>query len=527
MRNKIYTYAKAVVASLLLSFFLPACSDGEGGTPEIPEGKLAQVTISIAALDESTPAYTKAENPPVTSQDPDQENEDTTYERRIKDWWVVILDGEKKVYEVITNDPNSSNTDPDSETTARVELPVGQTFTFYAFANLNDVAPQEGDGANYIKTLKAGDMFVADKAVSLKAMSEYKDRVYIPMSSYGSDPKTVSSNEMDNTVDLLLIRMLGKVSWTITNGTGQDITVKSLSFKQFRTTGDIYMLPYDAAQGKGTENLLATDMQAIYSPEFPAASTGGYTSHAITLNQALEKDGKLEGSFFANETNFITANDGDGLLLNVFTDIRDDQRDLVTDFDFIRRNDWLKLPILISNAKVEITPSQKHMPIGGLLTPITFDPGTIIADKPINLTHAGELTLTYTLKELNGSNNATDWEFQYYTSSYTPRQQFCNAQIESNGQLILVPERTEENEGSAWDKLPWLGDDKWGYHLTPNDNKISGSFTVNLQELASGTSKIRLTLVAKHKNNGTTVVLPYTLTLNYGKAATTPKGGNS
>lgn len=281
MRNNIYTYTKAVVASLLLSFFLPACSDGEGGTPEIPESKLAQVTISLASLDGATPAYTKAEDPPVT-----EEENDTKYERRIKDWWVVVLDEAGNVYQVITNDPHSSSPEPDSKTAVRVELPIGKRFTFHAFANLNDVALTAGDGASYIKALQAGDLFAVNKAVSLKAMSEYKDRVYIPMSSYASEPKTVSSIEEDNTVDLLLIRMLGKVSWTITNATGKAITVKSLSFKQFRTTGDIYMLPYDAAEGGTTQNLLATDMQTTYSPEFPDASQESYTlirSRSISL----------------------------------------------------------------------------------------------------------------------------------------------------------------------------------------------------------------------------------------------------
>lgn len=532
--TNLYKKATAVATTLLLSLFLlPACSDNEGGGPDIPDARFAKVVIALHPQGNSVPAYTKAKDNPVT----DQEN-DTEYERHIKDWWIVVVDNKANsqvVHQVITNDPASKNPYPNSETEVQIELPIGETFTFYAFANLNDVASVMGDGAIYIKGLKGGETFEPGKAVALKPMDDYKEGTYIPMSSYGYE-KTVSENTADNSVSIELIRLLGKVSWEITNGTGKEITVNKLSFTQFRTTGNIFLLPYDAAKGETTRNLLATDMQATYKPTFPNESTPGYTprqpiGESSTLELAASGDTQTaSGSFFANETDFIAANgEGTGLLINVSTDIRGEgQKELETDFDFIRRNDWLKIPILISNAEVTIKPSQKHMPIGGLPGELTFSPGTIIADQAIPLDHAGELTLTYTLEELNGTSNASEWELQYCPETYVSGNQYCSAQIEDNiNKLILEPSRTDDTKGEIWDSLPWLDSNAWGYHLTQDGEKISGSFTVNIQELSSGTAKIKLTLVAKHKTDGNIVVLPYTLTLNYGNTATTRKGGNS
>lgn len=523
----------AAVLSLPLSLFttLAACSDGEeGGTPQVPDTEYARVVISLAPRDESRPAYTRAESAPTDA-------EDSEYERHIQDWWVVILDTDMKVRQVITNDPYSANPAPDSETQIDTELPIGETFTFYAFANLHDAT---GEGAGYIPNLKPGDTFQTDKSLSLRPIADYKsgEKVFFPMSSYPYD--LTVAGEGENKVTPELIRLAGKVSWTIQNATGKKVTVKKLSFASFRTSGEIYLLPYDAAKGETTRNLLATDMQTTYAPSFPDGATPTYTSvvcydESNEKTLSADKETVAEGFFYANETDFTAAHaageESHGLRLSLTTDIREGQGEPDTEFDFIRRNDWLRIPILISNAKVEIKPSQKHMPIGGLPTPLTFSPGAIVADQAIRLDHAGELTLTYELKELNGTDNASDWSLVYYTDSYETGDQFCHARIEKNEPdgkgLILEPDRTDNTgKDSVWDALPWISTDAWGYHLTAaaESGTPSGSFTVNLQELASGTAKIKLTLVARHNTQQTTVVLPYTITLLYGNAAT-EKGG--
>ncbi|MBP3640683.1 hypothetical protein [Parabacteroides johnsonii] len=212
------------------------------------------------------------------------------------------------------------------------------------------------------------------------------------------------------------------------------------------------------------------------------------------------------------------------------TGIERDDTPKSTNFSFIRRNDLLKVPILASNAKTEIEFEQKHMPIGGLPTAYQFKPGVQVAARTFITDHAGDITISYHLKKLNGSvltgNDSDDWKLKYYTSGMTmkPGEHFCyagltvNTQVEStNTGFVLIPDTKDEL--GWWTAVGNADDDKpiCAFPLKPTDESgqtstNKGSFTITVQELVdtAASATIKLTLVAVNKA-GTEVVLPYTL----------------
>lgn len=530
MKNKLYKTAKAVAPSLLiLLFLLPACSDESSNTPDIPETKYAKLTITLGSADSAEPSYTKAE-----TVQPDVEEEDI-HERYIEDWWIVVLkDG--KVDRVISDETEgieSTNPADDSETNVELDLIVNDTYTFYAFANLDDLAT----GADYISSLKSGDPLDLAKAVSLKPMADYKipatgaqATARIPMSSYGYQ-KTISETEIGNRVSIELIRLLGKVSVDVQNATGEEVQINSLVLDKFRTTGDIFLFPYDAKDG--TKILLKTDMQANYVPTFPT-TTVAYTSETLVSTDAtvtLAKDGTYTHSFYANETNFDAAGLTNGL--QITTDIEGkDEQPKSTDFDFIRRNDWLKIPLQLSDIETEITFDMEHMPIGGLPTTITIPSGiTIPVATYWTQDHGGDIEISYALKSVSSLNdNFTIKHYQLNDQweGNTNKHPFTSAVLGDNKANLLI------NVPENYDVAPWfvhIDQTAKAYTLTPDADNRSGSFTVTAQELADDVqATIRLTLVIEGTvKNGTdkkTLVVPYTIIIK-NKNNQTKKGGNA
>lgn len=543
-----YTQAKAAAAGLLLSLFLcVACSDeGSNHGPEIPEVQYARVTISLGTADATTPAFTKAGED--VHDIIDDNAADETYERWIADWWVVIVDQQGKVYRVLSNTKQdvwdaTTNTD-DNEHQIGVDLVIGQTYSFYAFANLNSLS--EGSTlVQQINNLDANSDFSAFRktAVSLLSLDQYmtsneeNQKKAIPMSSYGKT-QVVSEDISKNQVELLLIRLLGKVSIEITNATGVAVTVHKLTMGKFRTTGAIYLFPYDAIdRNPDNPNLLVKKEASEYkllNPSFPTdatPTTGDWVYESqqgdlISYSATEEETNKKNYFFYINETaqeNQENGTDDMKVSMDITGEgIERDNTPKSTQFFFIRRNDWIKIPLLISKAETEITYEQKHMPIGGIPDAVTFNPGLTVNNRTLTTDHAGKITISYKLKSINNQN---DWQLQYYTagSATTATAQYCYAAKISDNEVPFLLEPVEKDLLS-W----WMNTTKptYGFQLDPGEGN-TGSFIVTAQELSyKGEAKIKLNLVATRNTDGQTqtIILPYTLTITNGKE---PKGGNS
>ena len=512
-----------MATSLLLSLSLfPSCSEDDGGGVEVPEVEYAKLVISLGSLDNATPAYTRTIDDVTNPNEPDAE-----YERYIKDWWLVVLHN-NKVERVLSNTKNDMATPVDDENNTHqleVELQIDESYDFYAFANLPDANKE------YLNNLQQGNEFDKAKTVAIINATLYtgsiNDGPYFPMSSY---KYTKQIAPVENTLEIPMIRLLGKVSVEITNSTNLDnIIVKSLTLDKFRTTGPIYLLPYDEAENKGTQNLLADNMASSYLPVFPKGDEAFTTLTLIDPEGTPGKiaKGKTETFWcYANETNFMADATGlNNLQVTAVIDDRDGSpKD--TEFDFIRRNDWLKIPMQLSDVSTTITFEMQHMPIGGLPATITIPEGLTIPQATFwTQEHGGDITITYTL---NSISSLTDAVIAHRSTgeSYEANEEhpFTSAVLESNDEDLLINVPTDNTAA------PWLDASAKAF-LLPTDDGASGSFTITVQELAkSAEARIRLNMVIEGMTNGTTqkVLVPYTIIIKNQKddSWTTTEGGN-
>lgn len=536
MRTNTYIlYAKATLAALMaapLLWALPACSDnkGEEVLPQ-EEEQYAKLVISLGSLDNATPAYTKTVDD-VT--DPDKDDDE--YERYIKDWWLVVMHN-GTVEQVLSNTKgNQATATGDKQNTHEVsiELLIDEEYDFYAFANLPDA------NKAYLNSDLTGKAFDIKKTVGTINAESYKsgttkDGPYFPMSSYKYSVKVTQSN---TPLKIPLIRLLSKVSVEITNSTNlETITVKSLKLDKFRTNGSIYLLPYDEAEDKGTQNLLAEDMASSYMPQFPPGGDEYFQPVWLVQEEGesskIAKDETKTFWCYVNETNFMANKTGlDNLQVTAKIDDRDDSpKD--TNFDFIRRNDWLKIPLLLSDVSTTITFGMQHMPIGGLPATITIPEGLTIPEATFwTQDHGGDITITYELKSIS---SLTGEQILHCNTgdSYGGNEQhpFTSAVLENNDDDLLISAGAQplptDNANAEW-----LDASTKAFDLSSNPDGESGSFTVTAQELAGDAeARIRLNLViGGTTTNGTSqkVVVPYTIIIKNKKSDEweTTTGGN-
>ena len=357
------------------------------------------------------------------------------------------------------------------------------------------------------------------------------------MSSYKYTQR-IEPEPVENALEIPLIRLLGKVSIEITNSTNSDkVVVNSLTLDKFRTSGSIYLLPYDEANNEGTQNLLAENMASSYMPKFPEnGDKEGFTTLILidsdgTLGEIAKGETKTFWCY-ANETNFMA--EGTGLnnlqvtakITNPDGTERDDSpKD--TDFDFIRRNDWLRIPMQLSDVSTTISFEMQHMPIGGLPATITIPEGLTIPQATFwTQEHGGDITITY---KLNSISSLTGAVIAHWSTgeSYEANEEhpFTSAVLESNDEDLLINVPTDNTAA------PWLDASAKAFPL-PTDDEASGSFTITAQELAkSAEARIRLNMVIEGTANGTKqqkVLVPYTIIIKNQKedSWTTTDGGN-
>ena len=510
-----YKHMAAVASALLLALsVLPACSDDEGGGPEVPEVQYAKLVISLGSLDNATPAATKAESI--------GEGLDNEYEYHIEDWWLVVIhdDAVVNVLSSAWSDPYTHIGGDQNEHQVELELLVDEEYEFYAFANLPEA------NQTYFSTLRTdvqsgkSPMFDIDQTVESIDASVFdkgtvKTGPYFPMSSY----KYKVTVQEGATVHIPLIRLLGKVSLSVQNSTNDKITMRQVTLDKFRTAGSIYLLPYDATKGGGTKLLEATGtMTETYGPSFPGEINettiiGDFTpKYLLGQDDAPIEIAKNEKhvfpDFYVNETRFTAVNSNAGDPLLISTDIGRDDQPKETSFNFIRRNDWLIIPLLISDAKTKITIQQQHMPIGANPTYV-FEKGWTVSNINVTLDHAGDINIGYSVTATGAT------ELKYYPGgNIATTERYSSAVLESqtNDWLINVP---EANKDGGWQP------NEIEFTLNHDDTKpLSGSFTITAQE--PGTATINLTLIVLI--NDSEVVLPYTITLTNGKPA--KEGGN-
>lgn len=526
MRNKRYfsIQTAAVAFTLLLLSFLPACSDENGGnSPDIPDGKLYTLTIHLQPSANHTPA-TKA----TTKAEEDEDEKEDAYERKLADWWLLVygihpdtrLDG---LIDVIYDKEYNFN-DDDSRTEVKLELPIGE-YRLYALANLYSLK----NGKDLIEKKLGPKSITEDElkeaTANLIEINNFNNptdgpaQQAIPMSSYATTATVSETGE--NTADVALFRMLGKVRIDLYNrmGTTENVTLKELSMGQFRT-GPIWLLPY----GDGPE------LPEI-GPNFPKLAddvTPSFSTYPIVTdgkdNLPANSETPLSHSFYQYETGFtedqVIADNA--LTISVKAGSKE-LTDYEIDYDYMRRNDFLTIPIYISNIQTTLSWSGSRMPIGGLPEKKTYGTGDgIQVGTPFScvVDHAGDVTVEYELKSIAGIDDGLALKYNP-GGEQVLGQKFCEATLVNNtatdGQTVglLIGGETNSVLSNGTEIT-----------LTPADaNPCKGSFTVRTQELGNASSaEIKLTLVATYgtETPQREIEIPYTIIITNEK-----KGGNS
>lgn len=506
--------------TLLLLSFLPACSDENGGnSPDIPDGKLYTLTIHLQPSANHTPttkATTKAE----------EDEKDDDYEHKLADWWLLVygihpdtgLDG---LIDVIY-DKEYNSSDDDSRTEVELELPIGE-YRLYALANLYSLK----NGKDLIE--KLGNKSITEDELKKATANlieinnfnptDGSPKQAIPMSSYAT--KAPVSENGENTTDVALFRMLGKVRIDLYNRMGEtagDVVLSELSMGQFRE-GPIWLLPY----GDGPElpeigpnfPKLADDVTPSFST-YPIVTDGKEKLPAV-------QETPLSHSFYQYETGFtedqVIADNA--LTISVKAGSKE-LTDYEIDYDWMRRNDFLTIPIYISNIQTTLSWSESRMPIGGLPEKKVYGPDNgIQVGTPFTCTvnHAGDVTVEYELKSIAGIDDGLALKYNP-GGEQVSGQKFCEATLVNNkatdGQTV----------GLLIDKNNVVLKDNAEITLTPDKtNPRKGSFTVRTQELGNASSaEIKLTLVATYgtETPKREIEIPYTIIITNEK-----KGGNS
>lgn len=525
---------KAAAFGLLLSllFWVAACEKGEADV-EVSESGYATLVISLGSID-NTSSVTRA-----------GEEEEFPYERKIEECWVVLFDSNNDWFMTVTTDEfNINNDNTDSRSEATVEVPLG-TYTGYAFANLDnlDNGDELTDALENGKQLGGTDLtkdYLNKLAVSLGTdASVFKadgDKA-IPMSSYAKENITVREN-VTNSVEIGMFRMLGKVTITVTNqlGNSNTLSLKSLSMGNFRK-GDIWFIPYK--EGEITlDDMLNSSAQHELQPKFPddSGSTEKYTQTVVDKDDSpvsISNGDSEDFSFYAFETGTETNQQNNG---DMQVQIQVNDRALSTkgtDFSFMRRNDWLKIPILVSDIETVLGFENMRMPIGGLPYQVKYgepDGIQILVDavNEVDPDYAGPVKVSFQLKSISGATGALNIIYPP-SGSETGTKPWSEAKLTDNADNLLIYKETGKPISVTTGNEP-------GITLTRGEpgtdgNITSGSFEVWTQELGKDSdATIRLTLVAEYgeSSNRTRMEIPYTIRIqNYKKSSSSTGGGGN
>ena len=349
-------HANVCVAVLLAILMLSACSEADD---QVPDG-MARVEVHLSAPYQRATRATGDWLDPVSSKE------------LIHDYWVVFVNQSGIVKELVSG---SCGIDGKEEDTFRFFLPPG-TYTVYAFANLD---------FNSLNIRKGAALPSDLKTKKLATTNGWTDD--IPMSN-NVNGQTVTVAEVENqSFEVELVRAMAKIELDFENLSGQQIDI--LGYEIYPLTKTNVSL-FEPAQPK---NIATTDSVAY---------TVDLSETAITLtpiNSETGHGGTGTTWCYVNETNATaTATHNQySIRLKVRRNMSVEEyrygftvNSASSGFDYIRRNDWIKLPILFRDwsFRVETLP---FPPIAGFQSrvvsadalSITFNTGGYIFLRPM------------------------------------------------------------------------------------------------------------------------------------------------
>lgn len=540
----LYNKAAAVAFTLLLLLLSPSCSKESGsGTPDLPdEPQLCTVTISLQGLDRMNPA-TRAEGD-TNDEVPGTgwEEEEEQYERKMEKWVVVAYDEEGEYAGHLANTGTVNDDDNKYEISFQMELPEG-TYTFFAFANwssleeitignksitsINDDTFIEALKASNPTELKAVSAKVGDMATKFNVATKPS----IPMSSYGHTEILAAPTDQ---VSLPLIRMIAKVRVTFDNELDEAVDITAVKVGKFQGNRPIYLVPWDLTKTEDDYYLEFDEVwQGNYEhrgPSFPHNPPEGVSANTeynlISATEKIETNAKGHKlpSYYVNESVVHSDTHTSNMVITVTRASTTGGTNATTvsrtDFAFVRRNDLLEIPVLLSKFQTDIEFGELRLPIGVYPTKLTFGKESgvqILTPITYHVKSTGELKIKYTLMNIVKD---SEWAIRY-PSGDGDYLECSSAQLVSNQKDLLMDE--ENNPLLTNSKIELTKE-------TSGNGTESGSFTIRTQELGSNaTAQILLTLIVEYggDENKRDIEIPYTINITNAPESTTDEGGES
>ena len=541
-RYILYDLLAAIVAGLCLCGLFTACGEDRGGDLPDDDPNSCLVTITLRASLPIRPPQTKA------GEAISWENDDE-YERDITDWLVVAYDESGVLAGYTSSEGTYNKNDDNSRTSVDMRLPVG-TYRFYAFANL---ASLEGGEAllEQIKNTNSnpGDLGLSEealtRAVNILASGNSIDgrngtlggkfggtdtegtgnRLRIPMSSYAQE-HTLAPAPAPNTFKIPLIRMIGKIRVEITNNLSQAITVNRLDIMNLRKGSlPIWLLPW------GNENYLEfkddKDLEEPLVPSFPKDANPSVVSLEDLYTESIkpgdnekeiqakpvdgENGSKRAYIRYIPETNAAVGENGGGIHLGVEIEGRP-RTEHLTGFDFVRRNDLLVIPVLITNITTKLEVAEQRLPIGVYPTALVYGEKTgvqILTPVEHTLQAAGDLSIRFEISRIEGVTGDFTIKGLPQDETVPETVKFSSIQVKDDDKHLITAVNGEDCDKKQRFYLP---------EASVKEGK-KGSFTIHTQELGGkAEATVILTLIINYyvDQEKQEMQIPYTIKIrNY------------
>lgn len=284
----------------------------------------------------------------------------------MKSWFVVVVQN-GKIEKIITSDLKSGVTEVEKDQ-AFVDLNKGET-TFYSFANIKP----EDIGLDASKSVgqPLPDGF-DEKTYQMDGNSQLFHELMEPEFKNGypmSNKQMVNITDNQQVISLEVIRMMAKVQLSITNATDHAIVLKTITLSDVTQNGNqnIKLLPNVDSNNQLQVNLANSAKKGTIM--LTAAGNNGMT---------IEARAKQTACFYMNESLVDKGADGGNryfilslTTVDATTGTTSNPRYAMLSWNEIRRNDYLKIPIMLEDYQIRWT-VEAFSPIG-VLPKVTDD----------------------------------------------------------------------------------------------------------------------------------------------------------
>ncbi len=288
----------------------------------------------------------------------------------------------------------------------------------YGFANLTDAMKSQIGIASLGVGSTLPDLSAATLLLDNGFQVDESSGLYLPMSN-AVDIQV--ANFSGQRFYMELIRLYSKVRLSFTNESGHDLQLNRIVFTPV-TTSPVYVLPQDGQV-----------------PVFPSGRTQGDCTYTYPVPPVYANEDEWEYTTYVNESQLTTTGNFQiRITTQTGSQVTTEERFALTDLTAFKRNDFLDIPVILTDYKLEME-VRAYPPIGGY-------PAEIIEETDgyhLTLNGGGAFVIIPRLIQLSNRTEVTmtdsDWTFTYEDT--TPSF-FDELPVLENGEIAGILKQT-------------------------------------------------------------------------------------